>query len=859
MANDLKMEVILQAIDRATRPIRAITQGSIGLGQALKNNRDQLKSLQAQQADIRSWSILRNASAKTDTALQDARARVKELSRQMAATGVPTRQMVADMQAAVRTATELKRKHQEQQAQLQGLRNRLNDAGISTRNLSQHSRDLKQRIQETNEAISAQGRRMQALVKQQKRLAAARSQFDKSQQLAGSMAGVGAGSAAAGAAMGMPVLSMVKDYMSFEDAMAGVAKQVAGARDDNGKLTATYFEMADAIKAMGERIPMATTEIAALVEGAARMGVQGKDNLLSFAEVAANAATAFELPADQIGENLARIADLYKLPIKNVDQLGDAINFLDDNAKSKGADIIDVLQRTAGVTATVGMSYKDAAALGSTFLTLGASAEIAGSATNAMIRELAIATEQPKRFQKGLAKLGLDAAALQKGMARDATGTIEQVMEAISKLPRENQLIAATQLFGDEYGDDASKLAQNLSEYRRQLQLVNDEAGKGSMQREADIRAALVSAQLQMAQNEAFNLSATLGETLRPTLLDLIKSFNSVVGWVTEWVKANPELTGQILQTVAGVAALAAGFGAITLAMASFLGPFAMLRYGLTFIGIKSLTAGTAIKGMGTALLWAGKAVLWLGRALMMNPIGLAVMAIAGAAYLIYKYWDPIKAYFLGLWEEVKAGFNGGFAGIAALILNFSPLGLFYRAFAGVMNYFGVEMPGKFSEFGTMLMQGMVQGITNGLAAVKGAITGAADSTVTWFKEKLGIHSPSRVFASLGGFTMAGLEQGLVKGQQGPLAAVTNMGKQLVAAGAIGFGAAGGAIAMDNRPPLSANTGGGIVVQGDTIEIKINAAPGTDADGLRQMLNQLLDERERAKAARIRSRLGDQD
>ena len=79
----------------------------------------------------------------------------------------------------------------------------------------------------------------------------------------------------------------------------------------------------------------------------------------------------------------------------------------------------------------------------------------------------------------------------------------------------------------------------------------------------------------------------------------------------------------------------------------------------------------------------------------------------------------------------MKEGFNGGFAGIAALILNFSPLGLFYRAFAGVMNYFGVEMPGKFSEFGTMLMQGMVQGITNGLAAVKGAITGAADNTIT--------------------------------------------------------------------------------------------------------------------------------
>ena len=545
--------------------------------------------------------------------------------------------------------------------------------------------------------------------------------------------------------------------------------------------------------------------------------------------------------------------------IKNVDQLGDAINYLDDNAKSKGADIIDVLQRTAGVASSVGMSYKDAAALGSTFLSLGATAEVAGTATNAMIRELAIATQQPKRFQEGLKAVGLEAEALQNGMATNATDTLKNVLDAINKLPKNQQLSVATQLFGKEFGDDASKLAQNMGEYRRQLALANDEAGKGSMQREADIRAELLSARLDMAKNRAFNLSATLGETLRPTLIELIESFNSVASRVTAWVKANPALAGQILKTVAGIAALAAGFGAVTLAMASFLGPFAMLRYGLTLLGIKSLTAVTAVKGMGTALLWAGKAVLWLGRALLMNPIGLAVMAIATAAYLIYKYWDPIKAYFLGLWAEVKEGFNGGFAGIAALILNFSPLGLFYRAFAGVMNYFGVEMPGKFSEFGTMLMQGMVQGITNGLAAVKGAITGAADNTITWFKEKLGIHSPSRVFASLGGFTMAGLEQGLVKGQQGPLAAVTNMGKQMVAAGAIGFGAAGGTMAMDNRPPLSANSGSGIVVQGDTIEINISATPGTDTDGLRNMLNQLLDERERAKAARIRSRLGDQE
>ncbi|MFG7339431.1 phage tail tape measure protein [Pseudomonas aeruginosa] len=989
MANDLKMEVILQAIDRATRPIRAVTQGSVGLGRALKDSRDQLKTLQAQQSDISSFRTLKSQTEQTGQALQASRdtvrqlsremqdhqrtiaplqasynavaaqsdklsaehkaltqqlretrqesraanqtwqqnrLRIRELGQQLGSTATPTKKLrdeyaalvakqkdqlvlvraltdrqktlsqqhresaantrqhkerVGELSAQLREAKEplqglnrafregvreasaLKRQHQDQQVQLQGLRNKLGAAGISTRNLSQHERDLRQRIEQTNQTITEQGRRMQRLTAQTKQLAMARAQYDKSQQLAGSMAGVGAGSAAAGAAMGMPVLSIVKDYMSLEDAMAGVAKQVEGARDANGNLTPIYYEMQDAIKSMAERIPMATTEIAALVEGAARMGVSGKDNLLAFAEVAANAATAFELPADQIGENLARIADLYKIPIQNVSQLGDAINYLDDNAKSKGADIIEVLQRTAGVTASVGMSYKDAAALGSTFLTLGSSAETAATATKAMIRELGIATEQPKRFQKGLEALGLDAAAVQKSMARDATGTIQQVLDAINKLPKENQLTVATQLFGDEFGDDASNLANNIAEYRRQLELANGEAGKGSMQKEADIAAQLISKRWIMAKNRAFNLSSALGETLKPTLIELLNTLSSVIKRVDGWVKANPKLAGQILQTVAGVAALAAGFGAVTLAMASFIGPFAMLRYGLTLIGIKGTSLTGVLVRLGKfalPLVWKG--ILLIGRALLMNPIGLAVTAIAGAAYLIYKNWEPIKAFFLGLWEEIKAGFNGGFAGIAKLILDFSPLGLFYRAFAGVMSYFGVDMPAKFSDFGGMLLDGLVNGIKNKLGAVKDAISSVGDSTVGWFKEKLGIHSPSRVFAELGGFTMQGLEQGLVGGQGGPLGAVTAMAKQLAAAGAVTFGLSGPAIAMDNRPPLSPVPAAGARAAAAPLPpVTVNVYPsaGMNEQQLAQLVGQKVAEAMRASQIRNRSSLSDQE
>jgi TP901 family phage tail tape measure protein len=196
----------------------------------------------------------------------------------------------------------------------------------------------------------------------------------------------------------------VKSYSSLEDAMKGVAKQVNGLRDDSGNRTPQYEEMQRAIMDASEKLPMANgaVDYAALVEGGARMGVANSDDpwqkqkadLLAFASMAAKASVAFELPADQLSESLGKIAGLYKIPTQNIEQLGDAINYLDDNAKSKGSDIIDVLQRVGGLASQ--LDYKQAAALGSTFLTLGTPAEVAASATNAMVRELSIATVQAK-------------------------------------------------------------------------------------------------------------------------------------------------------------------------------------------------------------------------------------------------------------------------------------------------------------------------------------------------------------------------------------------------------------------------------------------------------------------------------
>lgn len=873
MANDLRLQVLLSAIDKATGPLKQITGGSVETARALKAARDRLKELNTQQKDITAWRSQRAAVEQTNEALNAAQAKVKTLSQQFAATGVPTRAMAKDFRTAVREAQKLKQQHQQQSEQLQGLRSRLYDARISTKNLGTHERQLREQISATNTSISAQGKRLADLTAQHKRAATARSAYDKGQQFAGSAAVAGGASLGVAYAASRPVIGVVKEYVDFESAMMGVAKQVDGARDDNGKLTSTYYEFADAIKAASNEMPIATTEFAALVEAQARAGIQGKENLLTMAKVSATAAVAFDLPAEQVGEDMGRIAGLYKVPIKNIAELGDALNYLDDNTRSKGGDIIETLTRMSDVADK--LDYRKAAALGSTFLSLGSAPEVAASASRAMVRELAIATMQGKKFQEGMAMVGLDSKAVQTGMTKDAMGTMMGVLERIKKLSPEQQTEASTRLFGKEFGKDAGKLVNNLEELRRQLTLVNDAAANGSMQKEMDIRADAIEGRWQVLQNKLFNTKSGAGEAVRATMVDVMDALGGVLDKVNGWVKENPVLTASLLKIVASVAVLSAVFGGLALTLAGILGPFLMLRFGLAMFGIKLpgiigtfKVFGTVLRTLGgiligplvTALRTVGIALWGLSANPIVLVIAAVVAALAAGAFLIYTNWDAVKNYFANAWTEIKAGFSGGIGGIINTLANFSPIGLIYQAFAGVLSYLGVDLPSRFTEFGNMIVNGLVNGLLAGLGSVKTAISSIGDASIGWFKEKLGIHSPSRVFAELGGFTMAGLTKGLEGGQKGPLDALSSMGKQLTAAGTLALSAtAMPALAVDDRPPISSSPAAAVYDSHDTYEFTITAAPGMDLQGLEKTLRAMLNKIENEKKARQRSKLSDRE
>jgi TP901 family phage tail tape measure protein len=464
---------------------------------------------------------------------------------------------------------------------------------------------------------------------------------------------------------GAPIVAAAQ----FEKAMLGVAKQVDGARNDAGQLTTVYFDMAKQIQQLGRTIPIATNDLADMVTAGARMGI-AKNELIEFTQTAAMMASAFELPAAELADNMGKIRTLFGLKTQaEVRALADSINYLDDNAISKGGDIIEFMQRVGGVAGAVKITGTQMAALGSTLLTLGERTESASTATNAIFQKFAAAEKGTKKFKAAMKEIGLSTAKVQKGMQIDAQGTILEVLEKVRKLPKEKQLGVMVELVGLEHSDTLAKLAGGIEEYRKQIALAGNEKAKGSMSREFQAQLATTTAQWTILKNRVVEVAVNLGSVLLPTVNRVIGVIGSVTTGLAEWGRAHPRITQAVVGTVVAltslkVAAWAAGYaftfvkgGALAAAGAYHRAAAGVALYRSGMLGATATTALGA-SSMGRALLSVVPSITALAAAIMATPIGwivAGVAAIAAGGVMIYKYWEPLKAFFVGFGQGFVA------------------------------------------------------------------------------------------------------------------------------------------------------------------------------------------------------------
>lgn len=808
MSRSLRLEVLFNAVDRISGPIRTIIGGSQALTDSFKNTKNQLKDLEAQQRKITGFRQLTEQSQRTARAMAENQQRIQQL-RESLRLNPASQEAVQALSRAEAAHRRLTNAHRSQRTVLTSMVQGLNRAGISVDRLNDEESDLRNRIHLTTMEMNRQREALDRHAESQRRYERMQQRMAKANEMAKKglmIAGAGA------AALAVPV----KIAIDYESAMADVAKVVDGLKDEAGKITPAYTAMSNQILEMTTRLPMAAKDIAAIVAAGAQSGI-AKNELIGFAESAVKMGVAFDITADQAGQSMAEMRAAFRMNQPEVVALADKINLLGNTNNQNAPKIMEVVQRIGALGEVGGFAASSVAAMAASLTAV--EPEVAATGIKNMILALTKGESATKGQSAAFKKLGLDSVQVSKDMQKNAEATVAKVIEGIQKLEKHEQVAITNELFGSEALPIVMQYSQGLELLRTNLDAVSN-ASKyaGSMEAEYASRAATTANNIQLAKNAMAALGITIGNVLLPGVNSMIGSFNTVMSKVQAWAQANPVLAGTLTKIAVGAIAIVGGLSALSIGAIAIFGPMMMVAKGF------SVVTG-ALNVMRIALL--------------ANPIMLIIAGIALAAFLIYKNWGAISGFFSNLWANVKTSFSNG---ISAIV---SKLGIWkvniVLIFNNIMNWIK-SLPAKFMNFGAMIIDGLKNGILSKVNAVKDAITGAVSGVIDKAKGILGIHSPSRVFMGIGGYTMQGMANGIANANGLPIAATSTATQGVVNT------------AAQTKPVKPINIGRSnprSYISQDTIQVTIQVKDGSvvkgTAEAMRQELQRVAEEQQMKK------------
>lgn len=811
---DLKLEVLFNAVDKLSGPIKTIVGGSKTLSDAFKKTSTELKALEAQQRKISGFKQLKEQSEKTTQAIEQNKETLKQLKTAMNI-GAPTQQMVKDLARAEAAQKRLKAAQKNQGTEMTALVRELNQAGISVDKLADDESELKNKIHLTTMEINRQKESLERHQKAQKQYEQMQGRMAKASDLAKKGLAIGAVGTA-----GMAY--SLKQYEDAEDAAMGLRVSMMQA---NGQVSKEYAQINKLANGLGTKLPGTTADFQNMMAVLIQQGISAKAILGGVGEAAGYLGVQMKMPFAEAAEFAAKMQDATKTTEKDMLGLMDVIQ----RSYYLGVDSGNMLQGFAKISAgmkTIKAEGLEGAKAIAPLLIMADQAAMAGEAAGNAYSKIFKSMMDSKGIAKALKDSGTG---IQMNFTdgKGEFGGLDKMFKQLEKL-KGLSTEARLPILSDMFGNDAETI--------QALNLLIDKGQAGynevvaKMQKQAALQTR-VNAQLGTLKNlrdaaggTFTSMLALFGEQLAPQFKMLITGFTNITENVTAWAQKNPVLANTIAKVVAGGILLVGGISALALGLVTILGPLAMLRMSLGVLGGGfGIITGLfkmflmPIKILGTSLLWLGKIFLTVSHFMMANPIILAITLIATAAFLIYKYWTPISGFFVGIWNTVKTAFNGGIKGVSALIINWSPIGHFYAAFAKVLSWFGVDLPSKFTGFGAMILTGLKNGIISKIGEVKTALSGAVTGVIDKARNILGIHSPSRVFMGIGDYTMQGMALGISQNNNLPVKATQQATHNVIGTGTTAK--------VTPVTPIQAQRGGSFI-SNDTIQITIKAEHG---------------------------------
>lgn len=653
MSRNLRLQVVLNAVDKLTRPFRSAQESNKRLAGAVRQSRDALKELNKQAGQIDGFRKTKQQLTETNQSYQAATQRVAALAREMSASGNPTRQQSDALKRAQREAAQLKNKFGELQQSVQRQRTELQQSGISTNNLGQAQRRLNGDIARTTQQLQRQEQQLRRSAEQEKRMAAAKGSYQKTMDVRNKMAGTGAAAMATGGASLYASKKFLAPGYEFETGMSKVQaltrldknsdeyKALRGQARELGATTAfTANEVAQgqAFYAMAGFKP---EQIQNAMKGTLSMSLAGDIDLATTADIGSNILTGFKLNSDEMNRVSDTLVATFTRSNTNLNMLGDTMKYVAPVASGLGVDL-----ETAAVAAG---KLGDAGIQGS----------MAGTSLRSILGRLA---EPPKQAADALEELGIK--------TRDAKGNLRELPEILTELDKKTKKMGTAQragyfkhIAGEEAFSALSVLTEQAGKGELQKMIAEVKAAKGEAQKVADTMTDNLDGDIKNLVSAWEDVGIQIFGGVDSPLRSISKSVTEIIGKVGEWTKRNPELTNTLTKIALALGVVLTVGGAIVLMLAAMLGPMAMLKLSMSVLGIKGAGAfGLLAKGIKFVSL----ALFGMGKALLTNPIFLIGAVIAGVAYLIYKNWDSIAAFFKNLWADVVRIFSSAWDSISA-------------------------------------------------------------------------------------------------------------------------------------------------------------------------------------------------
>ncbi|HGD7416101.1 TPA: phage tail tape measure protein, partial [Escherichia coli] len=496
---------------------------------------------------------------------------------------------------------------------------------------------IQQAIRRTEQYNNQLERERQALA----RVTQARERYSRAQENAGKLKTGGAlaiGAAAAGGyAAGrflQPAIGFGKE-MSRVQALTRIDKnspQFKALREQALKLgSETQFTASDAASgqsflAMAGFTPQA---IQAALPGVLNMALAGGVELGETADIGSNILTQFNLTADQM------------------DRVGDTLTAAFTRTNTDLRALGETMKYTGPVAAKLGISLEEATAMAGMLANNGLRGSDAGTAMRASLSRLA---SPPKAAADALKELGVSVAD-----ARGKMRPMEDVLLDLYKATQKYGQVDQVSFFKDIAGEEAFVGLQTLvaAAGSGELQKLTRElqGAKGEADRVAKVMADNLDGDLKNLDSAWEGLRIRISDLVDGPLRSVTQWLTRVLEKITSLAQAHPALTRQLLIAGGALLAMTATVGSLSLAIGVLAGPLAKLRLGFSLLtgSMNAVRVLPALWGMVTG------SVSLLGGAIgaLFSPVGLIVAALAGAAVLIWKYWDPIRAFFAGVFSGI--------------------------------------------------------------------------------------------------------------------------------------------------------------------------------------------------------------